>query len=222
MIAAPYILVALLLPATALTYARTRGTSADAASFERFAHVLQAEGPQVPSGGTLYVSGAPAFGAFANEGKLVPPTLLRRVTASSGQILYQSEQTAQTVVTPATAYLITSMLEDVVKESFGKNAGLFNNAGQHYNHMHFWKWMKPNGGGDKIPGALKAVWPGLSRPQQEAIEGEFANARSISVELASPRIAVNAVMSTGASRSKVPRTIISSVKPSPSCRMRWM
>jgi Fe-Mn family superoxide dismutase len=45
-------------------------------------------------------------------------------------------------------------LEEVVKGSFGKNAGLFNNAGQHYNHIHFWKWMKPNGGG-KIPGALE-------------------------------------------------------------------
>jgi superoxide dismutase, Fe-Mn family len=45
-------------------------------------------------------------------------------------------------------------LEDIVKNSFGKNAGLFNNAGQHYNHIHFWKWMKPNGGG-KIPGALE-------------------------------------------------------------------
>ena len=43
-------------------------------------------------------------------------------------------------------------LEDMVKGSFGKNAGLFNNAGQHYNHLHFWQWMKPNGGGDKIPG----------------------------------------------------------------------
>ncbi len=46
-------------------------------------------------------------------------------------------------------------LEDVVKESFGNNAGLFNNAAQHYNHVHFWKWMKPNGGG-AIPGALEA------------------------------------------------------------------
>ena len=46
-------------------------------------------------------------------------------------------------------------LEEIVKGSFGKNAGLFNNAGQHYNHLHFWKWMKPNGGGDKIPGALE-------------------------------------------------------------------
>src|SRR3972149_3496407 len=45
-------------------------------------------------------------------------------------------------------------LEEIVKGSFGKNAGLFNNAGQHYNHMHFWKWMKPKGGG-KIPGELE-------------------------------------------------------------------
>ncbi|WDR02720.1 superoxide dismutase [Devosia algicola] len=48
-------------------------------------------------------------------------------------------------------------LEDIVKESFGKNAGLFNNAGQHYNHTHFWNWMKPNGGGKKLPGALQAA-----------------------------------------------------------------
>jgi len=46
-------------------------------------------------------------------------------------------------------------LEEVVKGSFGKNAGLFNNAAQHYNHIHFWKWMKPNGGGS-IPGNLES------------------------------------------------------------------
>src|SRR5471032_2414989 len=45
-------------------------------------------------------------------------------------------------------------LEEIVKGAFGKNQPLFNNAGQHYNHMHFWKWMKPNGGG-KILGALE-------------------------------------------------------------------
>jgi Fe-Mn family superoxide dismutase len=44
-------------------------------------------------------------------------------------------------------------LEEVVKGSFGKNPGLFNNAAQHYNHTHFWKWMKP--GGSKIPAKLE-------------------------------------------------------------------
>ena len=48
-------------------------------------------------------------------------------------------------------------LEDIVKESYGKNAGLFNNAGQHYNHVHFWNWMKPNGGGNKLPGKLQVA-----------------------------------------------------------------
>ncbi len=48
-------------------------------------------------------------------------------------------------------------LEEIVKQSYGKNAGLFNNAGQHYNHIHFWNWMKKGGGGNKLPGKLQAA-----------------------------------------------------------------
>jgi Fe-Mn family superoxide dismutase len=48
-------------------------------------------------------------------------------------------------------------LEDVVRGSFGKNAGLFNNAGQHYNHIHFWQWMKKGGGGKKLPGPVQTA-----------------------------------------------------------------
>ncbi len=33
-------------------------------------------------------------------------------------------------------------------------AGLFNQLGQHYNHIHFWNWMKRDGGGKALPGAL--------------------------------------------------------------------
>src|SRR6201986_167582 len=43
-------------------------------------------------------------------------------------------------------------LEEIVKGSYNKNGAVFNNAGQHYNHIHFWKWMKPNGGGRQQPG----------------------------------------------------------------------
>ncbi len=46
-------------------------------------------------------------------------------------------------------------LEDIVKKSFSDNPKLFNQAGQFYNHMHFWNWMKPNGGGKSIPGELQ-------------------------------------------------------------------
>ncbi len=45
-------------------------------------------------------------------------------------------------------------LEEVVINAHkAGNAGLFNNAGQHWNHQHFWNWMKPDGGGDR-PGNL--------------------------------------------------------------------
>jgi Fe-Mn family superoxide dismutase len=48
-------------------------------------------------------------------------------------------------------------LEEIVKLSYGKPemAGVFNNAGQHWNHALFWPCMKPNGGG-KLPGKLEA------------------------------------------------------------------
>jgi Superoxide dismutase len=50
-------------------------------------------------------------------------------------------------------------LEEICKAAFeAKNAALINNVGQHYNHLHFWQWMKKGGGGNKLPGALqKAV-----------------------------------------------------------------
>ncbi len=39
-------------------------------------------------------------------------------------------------------------LDEIVMESAGKAdlASIFNNAGQHWNHTNFWKWMKPNAG----------------------------------------------------------------------------
>ena len=36
-------------------------------------------------------------------------------------------------------------------------AGLINNVGQHYNHLHFWQWMKKGGGGKKLPGKLQTL-----------------------------------------------------------------
>ncbi|PLW76997.1 superoxide dismutase [Cohaesibacter celericrescens] len=47
-------------------------------------------------------------------------------------------------------------LEEIIKASHGTNAGLFNNAAQHYNHVHFWKWMKPVATDAGMPGALAA------------------------------------------------------------------
>jgi len=49
-------------------------------------------------------------------------------------------------------------LEEICKKAYAeKNAALVNNAGQHYNHVSFWQWMKPGGGGKKLPGKLQGL-----------------------------------------------------------------
>jgi Fe-Mn family superoxide dismutase len=49
-------------------------------------------------------------------------------------------------------------LEEIVVASHGKIPGLFNNAAQHYNHVHFWHWMRNGGGGKKLPGKVQAAF----------------------------------------------------------------
>ncbi|MFM7680453.1 MAG: superoxide dismutase [Candidatus Fonsibacter sp.] len=47
-------------------------------------------------------------------------------------------------------------LENIIKKTANdpSKAGIFNNAGQHYNHILFWKCMRPSGGG-KMPEKLE-------------------------------------------------------------------
>ena len=50
-----------------------------------------------------------------------------------------------------------SSLEEIVVKSCKDSsmAGIFNNAGQHWNHILFWQCMKPNGGGS-MPSELES------------------------------------------------------------------
>jgi penicillin-binding protein 1A len=77
--------------------------------------------PAVPSlalgsGEVTLLSLTSAYGAFANQGVLASSSLIRRVTTSEGQVLFEATPSPSTepAVTPTTAFLITSMLQDVV------------------------------------------------------------------------------------------------------------
>ncbi len=52
--------------------------------------------------------------------------------------------------------LAEKSLDEVVKLAYSdpQKQGIFNNAGQHWNHCIFWAQMSPKGGGDKLPGKL--------------------------------------------------------------------
>jgi penicillin-binding protein 1A len=83
--------------------------------------------PAVPSlalgsGEVTLLSLTSAFGAFANEGRLAKPSLIRRVTTSEGEVLYGTAVTTRPAVSPTTAFLITSMLQDVVDSGTASRA----------------------------------------------------------------------------------------------------
>jgi penicillin-binding protein 1A len=75
--------------------------------------------PSVPSlalgaGEVTLLSMTAAFGTFANEGLLPTPTLIRRVETTAGEVLYAGQEAQQRVVSEATAFLMTTMLADVI------------------------------------------------------------------------------------------------------------
>jgi 1A family penicillin-binding protein len=55
-----------------------------------------------------------AFGAFANNGAVFQPILIRKVLDRDGRVLFEAKQEAQQAIRPVTAYLMADMLRGVV------------------------------------------------------------------------------------------------------------
>jgi penicillin-binding protein 1A len=75
--------------------------------------------PSVPSlalgtSDVTLLSLAFAYGAFANEGMLHPPVFIRRVDDADGKVLYTEGSQAHRVISESSAFLMSSMLADVV------------------------------------------------------------------------------------------------------------
>ncbi len=72
-------------------------------------------------------------------------------------------------------------LEEVVKGAYQNDQALFNNAAQHYNHLHFWQWMAPNGGGEPpeaIGNAIDDTFGSFSQFKDKFVEtgaGQFGS-----------------------------------------------
>jgi superoxide dismutase, Fe-Mn family len=73
-----------------------------------------------------------------------------------------------------TKYAGKSIQEICVDAWMAKDMPVVNNIGQHYNHNHFWQWMKKGGGGTKVPGKLEkhfAAHGGIDK-----VRADFINA----------------------------------------------
>ena len=75
--------------------------------------------PAVPSlalgsGEVSLLAMTSAYSAFANQGMMAPPSLIRRVEDASGQVLYMSSTHEERALSEATAFIMTSMMSDVI------------------------------------------------------------------------------------------------------------
>jgi len=83
--------------------------------------------PNVPSlalgsGEVTLQSMTAAYGAFANHGIVPKPVLIRRVEDRDGTLLYQSHEPASRAISDTTAFLMSTMLADVVNAGTGARA----------------------------------------------------------------------------------------------------
>jgi penicillin-binding protein 1A len=126
--------------------------------------------PSVPSlalgsGEVTLISMTAAYGAFAHDGLLLPPTLIRRVETSDGQLLFEWKPESTRAVTEATAFLITSMLSDVIdagtawtarREGFSLPAAGKTGTTNDYHDAWFVGYT---------PNLVTGVWVGYDRPR---------------------------------------------------------
>ena len=63
-----------------------------------------------------------AYAAFINRGNVPTPILIRRVTDTEGQVLFEAEVTTTPAVSETTAFLMTTMLADVINAGTGYGA----------------------------------------------------------------------------------------------------
>lgn len=83
--------------------------------------------PAVPSlalgtGEVSLIELTAAYGVFANRGVWRSPTTIRRVLDRYGRELYRAPETERPVISEATAYLMTSMMADVLNRGTGMTA----------------------------------------------------------------------------------------------------
>ena len=107
-----------------------------------------------------------AYTAFANGGVLQPPVLVLRIDDADGHVLYRGDSVGRRVLSESTAYLMASMLADVVNHGTGYSArqsGFQLPAGgktgttSNYNDAWFVGFT---------PKLAAGVWVGFDQPQE--------------------------------------------------------
>jgi 1A family penicillin-binding protein len=116
-----------------------------------------------------------AYGAFADKGTVRQPILIRRVTDADGKLLYQAQALSHQAVTPETAFLMSSMLADVINAGTGVKARQIGftlpaagKTGTTNDYMDAWFV-------GFTPHLVAGVWLGFDQPQTIVANGYAAD-----------------------------------------------
>jgi penicillin-binding protein 1A len=106
-----------------------------------------------------------AYGAFANNGAVFHPILIRKIVDKDGKALFEAEQEAQQAIRPITAYLMADMLRGVVDygTAYGvRQAGFTLPAGGKTGTTNDYKdaWFI-----GFTPSIVTGVWVGYDQPR---------------------------------------------------------
>jgi penicillin-binding protein 1A len=106
-----------------------------------------------------------AYGAFANNGALFKPTLIRKVLDRDGLLLFESREQPQQAIRPVTAYLMADMLRGVIDSGTAYGArqmGFTLPAGGKTGTTNDYKdaWFI-----GFTPSLVTGVWVGYDQPQ---------------------------------------------------------
>ncbi len=107
-----------------------------------------------------------AYTAFANGGVMQPPVFVRRIEDAEGRVLYRGDEVGRRVFSESTAFLMASMLSDVVNHGTGygaRQAGFSLPAGGKTGSTddHADAWFI-----GFTPKLAAGVWVGFDRPEQ--------------------------------------------------------
>ena len=135
--------------------------------------------PGVPSlalgsGEVTLMAMTAAYAAFANAGMRPQPQLIRRVEIADGEVLFSAQPRAERAVSENTAFLMTSMLTDVLNGGTGSQARRFGFTGPAAG-----KTGTTNGYRDAwfigyTPRLATGVWIGYDYPRTIAARGYAA------------------------------------------------
>lgn len=76
------------------------------------------------SSATTLLEMTSAYGVFANQGVRVEPAMIRRIVGRDGELIYEDVPYSVRVLSPQTAYIMTSMMQSVLNEGTGLGARL--------------------------------------------------------------------------------------------------